>query len=179
MIRYIQLMRPLKPQDVMLAIKLAIIRDRGWTQPSLARDLHISSSEINHGLRRLAASGLYNPGQKRVVRAALREFLVFGLRYVFPAKLGIPSDGMPTAFSARPLREKLFLDEGDEVVWSGPGIPSKVRGRAIDPLYKTAPLAADDDPELHEYLALADAMRVGKARERQMAGDELSRRLEG
>jgi hypothetical protein len=61
----------LKPQDVVLGLELAsFARDRGWTQPDLARELHVSASEVNHGLKRLAVSHLYNPRERRIVRAS-------------------------------------------------------------------------------------------------------------
>jgi hypothetical protein len=47
------------------------------------------------------------------------------------------------------------------------------------PLYRSAPDAALRDPALYEWLALVDALRSGKARERRMAGEELARRLDG
>jgi hypothetical protein len=160
-----------------LALKLVAQGNAEWTQPQLARSLHISAGEINHGLKRLAACHLFNARERRVVRAGLREFLVAGLRYVFPTQLGLFGEGMPTAFSVGLLAEKLRLGDEDGVVWQTPGRAGKARGRVIDPLYRTAPLAAEEDPVLHEYLALADTLRVGRARERAMAAEELARRL--
>lgn len=167
----------LKPQDVVLALKLAARGAAEWTQPELARSLHFSVGEVNHGLKRLAACHLFNVHERRVVRAALNEFLVSGLRYVFPAQLGLFGEGMPTAFSVGPLAEKLRLGEGDRVVWATSGKAAGLRGRVIAPLYPTAPLAAAEDSTLYEYLALADTMRVGRARERALAKEELSKRL--
>jgi hypothetical protein len=45
------------------------------------------------------------------------------------------------------------------------------------PLYKSAPMAALRDPVLYEFLALADAIRDGRARERNLAERELVKRL--
>ncbi len=166
----------LKPQDVVLALKLAALGSAGWTQPELARSLHFSVGEVNHGLKRLAACHLFNAHERRVVRAGLQEFLVSGLRYVFPTQLGLFGEGMPTAFSIGPLAEKLRMGDDDRVVWAT-GKASGVRGRVITPLYPTAPLAAAEDSALYEYLALADTMRIGRARERALAKEELSKRL--
>jgi hypothetical protein len=110
----------LKPQDVVLALKLASGAAPAWTQPAIARALHMSAAEVNHGLKRLAACHLYNAHERRVVRSALREFLVSGLRYVFPTQLGLFGKGMPTAFSVGPLAKKLRLEDDDHVVWAGP-----------------------------------------------------------
>ena len=167
----------LKPQDLVLALKLVTLGAAGWTQPGIARALHMSAGEVNHGLKRLALCHLYLPAERRVVRASLQELLISGLRYVFPAQLGLIGVGMPTAFSAAPFAEKLRLGDDDRVVWLASGAAATTRGRVIDPLYPSAPLAAAEDPKLHELLALADILRVGRARERSLARTELEKRL--
>lgn len=166
----------LKPQDVVVALKLVAQGDAEWTQPELARSLYLSASEVNHGLKRLAACHLFNVRERRVIRAALQEFLAAGLRYVFPAQLGLVGRGMPTAFSVSPLVDMLRGDD-DSVVWAATGKAARARGRVVAPLYRNVPMAAADDPKLHEYLALADTLRIGRARERGLARDELSKRL--
>jgi hypothetical protein len=168
----------LKPQDLVLALKLVAIGGDAWTQPNVARALHMSAGEVNHGLKRLSACRLYIATERRVARASLQELLVSGLRYVFPAQLGLLGRGMPTAFSVEPLASKLRLGEDDGVVWEVANARlQKLRGRVIEPLYPSAPLAAAEDPKLHELLALADALRVGRARERGIARAELEKRL--
>lgn len=167
----------LKPQDVMLALKLVAKGSEPWTQPGIAAELHMSAAEVNHGLKRLSACQLYVPSERRVMRANLREFLAFGLRFVFPAQLGSEVLGIPTAHSAAPLVEKLRVAPGDAYVWPSAMKKRSVRGRSVEPLYRSAPLAAAADPRLHELLALVDALRVGRARERSLAREELERRL--
>jgi hypothetical protein len=44
-----------------------------------------------------------------------------------------------------------------------------VRGHSIIPLYPSVPEAALKDEKLHELLALTDALRVGRAREKEIA----------
>jgi len=46
----------------------------------------------------------------------------------------------------------------------GHGPNGDTRGIALEPLYKTAPIAALRDPVLYEFLALVDAIRDGRAR---------------
>ncbi len=167
----------LKPQDVVLAMKLATARAPDWNQLQLAEALHMSASEVNHGLKRLAACSLFNARERRIIRASLLEFLVSGLRYVFPAQLGSFGEGMPTASSVGVLAKELQLGDDDGVVWAIKGKGPRARGRMIAPLYRTVPLAAAEDPALYEYLALADTLRVGRARERSMARAELAKRL--
>lgn len=167
----------LKPQDVVVALKLVASANPSWKQPELAKALHMSASEVNHGLKRLAACHLFNPRERRIIQSSLLEFLVSGLRYVFPAQLGLFGEGMPTSVGASVLKGKLRLGDEDMLVWQTADRAQVVRGRVVAPLYKNVPLAAAEDPALHDYLALADALRVGRARERALAKDELTKRL--
>jgi hypothetical protein len=53
-----------------------------------------------------------------------------------------------------------------------------MRGIALTPLYKTVPEAAKRDSLLYERLALIDAIRDGRARERNLAEKELKNSLQ-
>jgi hypothetical protein len=167
----------LKPQDVMVALKLV---SRGsavpWKYAELASELSMSASEVHGGVRRLTDCRLFNHSLQRVDRLALRNFLVHGIAHVFPANPVEQARGMPTAISAPPLAGKLLVGDEDRMVWPS-SKPGGVRGRRIDPLYRSAPEAASRDPALYELLALVDALRAGRARERHLARQELERRL--
>ena len=60
-------------------------------------------------------------------------------------------------------------------VWPHPNGTS--RGEGLVPLYRSVPDAALRDPTLYEWLALIDAVRSGRARERQLAVAEIESRL--
>ena len=92
---------------------------------------------------------------------------------VFPAKPGAVVRGIPTAHSTAPLNKE--ISSGEDYVW--PFAKGNVRGHGITPLYATVPQAALDDEQLHVLLALADALRVGKAREKKIALQELNSRI--
>ena len=101
---------------------------------------------------------------------ALEEFLLRGLKYVFPPERGELIRGVPTSYAAEPLRR--IIAQGNEPIPVWPYEESKQRGISFEPLYRTAPIAA-----LREYLALADALRDSRVRERRIAEKELCRRL--
>jgi hypothetical protein len=106
----------------------------------------------------------------------LLEFLLHGVRYVFPAEKGSPTRGVPTSYAAAPLR-KSIADAGElPPVW--PYADGPVRGYSFTPLHKNVPQAALEDERLYELLALVDALRDGRARERELAVKELTKRLE-
>lgn len=170
-------MAHLKPQDLLVALKLASRKIVvPWKFAELANDLSMSASEVHSGVRRLVDCRLFNPALRSVDRLALRDFLMYGLAHVFPAAPAEMVRGMPTAISAPPLVGKFLVGDDDRMVWPS-SAPGAVRGRRIAPIYRSAPEAASRDPALYELLALVDALRVGRARERNLARQELERRL--
>src|SRR4051812_33402474 len=89
----------LKPQDLLVALKLVAHPADAWTYGSLARALHMSAAEVHAAVKRLKACRLFSVSSGRISRRNLLEFLQHGLWYVFPAEEGLPSSGMPTAWS--------------------------------------------------------------------------------
>jgi hypothetical protein len=167
----------LKPQDVVVLLKL--IR-HGGRRPSMAKmaiDLSISASEVHGALNRLIASRLVSTSEQghRPLLPAVEEFLVHGLKYAFPAKRGALTRGVVTSHAAEPLRGRFAPNSDPPPVWPHP--EGTKRGVSLEPLYKSAPVAALRDPALHEMLALVDALRDGRARERKLAEQELTERI--
>jgi len=164
----------LKSQDLLVLLKLSEDLP-AWTFDSVADELGLPSSTVHRSAQRAADAGLYDYRRRRVNFPAVREFLVHGARYVFPPKWHGEARGLPTAWAAPPL--------ADQLVWSANNIPvwadalGKARGIALEPLHEAVPDAARRDEELWELLALFDSIRVGAARERKLAADELERRL--
>lgn len=170
-----RVLQGIKPQDVLVLLKLCLWQEREWRHVDLSLELGLSQTEVSFALERCRVSGFLDQAKKRVNRSALLEFLAHGLKYVYPVQPGALCRGMPTAHSAPPLSKRIVSDEHDQYVWpSGAGT---MRGQAIEPLYASVPLAAGKDPQLHELLALVDALRVGRARERSLAAGELEKRI--
>lgn len=141
----------------------------------LAAELGISASEVSESLNRSLLAGLIAPDKKQLMKQALLEFLLHGMKYVYPVQPGAPVRGMATAHSAPPLSNEIA--SGEAYVW--PWHKGRVRGHAIEPLHPSVPEACKRDEALYHMLALADAIRVGRARERELASKELARRIEG
>jgi len=143
----------------------------------IAGHLGLSPSEVHGAMKRLQiARLLHGPemGNKPNI-SALEEFLLHGFKYVFPAELGQPTRGLPTSYAAPPLNAEIQAADELPPVW--PWHEGHVRGVSFQPLYKTVPVACSKDPLLYEYLALLDALRSGRARERNIAEQELVKRL--
>lgn len=164
-------LEPLKPVDVVVALRLAEAPEAKYEQ--LRAALGISVSWAHAAVERLQAAGLLRPNSRTVNGLALREFLVHGLRYAFPAQPGPEARGIPTAHSGPPLAARVVAE--DSLVWASASGSSV--GHTIAPLYDRATELPERCPSLYENLTLVDALRVGRVRERKLAGEELDRRL--
>ncbi|MFT0714037.1 hypothetical protein [Flagellimonas lutimaris] len=162
------------PLDLVILLKIASYKGKPWFQQDLANDLGISQSEVSKSLNRSKYAGLLTPNGKNILKMALLEFLQYALPYVFPVKPGAVVRGLPTSHSAKPLTDHIKSSEA--YVW--PYGKGTVRGHSIVPLYPSVPEAALKDEKLYELLALADAFRVGRAREKDLALKALKKHLE-
>ena len=168
----------LKPQDVVVLLKLVALGDQPWTFQRLAVDLSVSQSEVHAGVHRAVAARLMTDATSasgRPVRAALLEFLIHGVKYAFPPERGELTRGVPTGYAAPPLNKVIAGSSEPPPVW--PYAQGSVRGYAFAALYRTVPQAALRDAALYELLALVDAIRDGRARERRLAAEALEARL--
>lgn len=163
----------MKPQDIVLLLKIISIDTNQWEQKQIAEELELSQSEVSESVARSKYSGLLNPKGKSVMKHGFLEFLEHGLAYVFPQKPGPIIRGIPTAHSAFPLNN--IIQSNEFYVW--PYGKGSEKGHAIEPLYKSVPKAVLKDEKLHTLLALVDAIRVGRAREKEIAIIELRNRI--
>ena len=168
----------LKPLDIVVLLKLSLLTGERPSYLQLANELHLYPSEVYASIKRARASHLVQgPELKdRLNRSALLEFLLHGIRYAFPAERGAMTCGVPTRYAASPLKQHLEQGKEPPPVW--PYAEGSVRGYSFAPLHKNVPKAALGDPCLYELLVLVDALRDGKARERNLAVKEISKRLE-
>ena len=164
----------MRPQDIVVLLKIIASDNNQWRNLDIAYSLKISPSEVSEVLNRCKIAKLINKEKREVHLNALTEFLVYGLKYVFPAEPGAIAKGIPTAHSASPIKEKI-ISSTESYVW--PNSKGNLRGQSIDPLYKTIPEAALEDQKFYELIALVDTIRIGKAREVKMAIDELKNRI--
>ncbi|WP_157979376.1 hypothetical protein [Rhodoferax ferrireducens] len=111
-----------------------------------------------------ASSGTDNPA--RIHSRTLAEFAVYGAKYAFAADRTERTIGVATSHSA-PAFAGVFAPGSEDYVWPHPNGP--LWGTGVMPLHPSVPYAAMQDPKLYEMLALFDALRVGRARERGMA----------
>lgn len=142
-----------------------------YTVRALAQSTGIGKSEVSMSLQRCYEAGLAKPerisGVPRVNTKSLEEFLMYGIRYVFPVKPEQITRGIATAFASPAFRNELHSAGEIIPVWPDP--KGNSRGQAVLPLYKSVPVAVRHDSTLYELLAIVDAIRIGQARERNLA----------
>lgn len=165
----------LHPLDIILAIKL-VLNSHDATQAELANELSVSASQINRAYKGCYKSGFVDEHSQLVIRPALVEFLVHGFKYVFPGELGPITRGIPTAHSAESIASQMGPSNA---VYVWPHANGTVRGEAIQPIFKSVPAASLKDAKFYEAMALLDAIRVGRARERNLAASAISRIIGG
>jgi hypothetical protein len=93
----------LKPQDVVVALKLFGYPNGRPAMSIVASDLGLSPSEVHGAIQRLRSSKLlHGPALKDKPNiSGLEEFLVHGLKYAFPAEHGEVTRGVATSYANR------------------------------------------------------------------------------
>jgi len=164
----------MKAQDCLVLLKIVDLGGVPWMAKDLAGSIGLSPAEVSLSLDRSRFARLLDETKKQVNTRAFLEFLIHGLRVVFPVQPGGIVRGIPTAWSMTPLSGA--FPGAAPVVW--PSEDGTIRGEAIEPLYSSVPKAAAGSVMLHEMLALTDALRIGRAREVKQASDALRERFE-
>jgi hypothetical protein len=174
----------IKPQDVVVLTKLlAYQKDKNWSQGSMALELCLSPSQVNYALKRLISAKLIVQVQKATevklepILQSCEEFFIHGFKYVFPAEFGTWTRGIPTGYAA-PSLNKIILSGNDPIpVW--PYGEGTHKGIALTPLYPCVPKSVIKypDPFFYDLLSLLDALRSGRARERNIAAEKISKML--
>ena len=163
----------MRPQDVVILLKIVALQGQQWQLSGLAHSLGISISEISESLNRSLVASLIDYDKKNVNKQNLLDFLEHGVRFVFPAQPGSMVRGIPTAH-AHPFMKKMFKSDL-EYVW--PDNKGDILGLAIEPFYSKQVDAARQDEQLYKLLALVDVIRVGRVREIKYATEELKKLL--
>lgn len=170
---------PEHPDEVDLAA-LPVGSPSLYTARALELQTGISKTQINRSLKHCMDIGLAREDRKLGVPRAntrvLLEFIVHGLKYVFPARAGELTRGIGTSFAAPVLAGRLLSAGEHLLVW--PDAYGNTKGLKVEPLFKTATYAAKRDPEMYALMALIDAIRLGQPRESNLATSLLKERLE-
>lgn len=163
----------MRPHDIIVLLKIISLNSPDFRLVDLSQSLGISLSEVSYSIGRSVFANLIAPDKKTPMRKAIYEFVIYGLPHVFPARPGPLAVGIPTAHSAPPLSAIFGAD--DPIVWADP--EGTIKGQEIPPFHPRQAYAAKLDIQLYEMLALIDALRVGKTREKKIAKEELKQKI--
>lgn len=172
----------LKPLDVVISVKAAIL-DQPWTIAQMATYLGMDNAQVFRAAKNATAAQLLiadpsaSKAPYRPHRASLLELLVHGLKYMMVPTRGPLTRGMPTAHAAPPMAQSIAAGSEPVPVWPTPD--GRTRGEAFEPLHRCVPGAAARDPRFYEAMALVDAIRGGRARERAMGASLLEKVIRG
>lgn len=160
----------MKNQDIVVLTVLMKEGASNLSYQAIGNAAKISVSEAHASVKRLRECDLIN-SERNIKKRNVEEFMIHGLRYMFPMKTtGESIYGMPTAYAA-PVSADAFAVYGDVPVWKNSN--GNVLGRACEPIYPSAPVAAADDPDIYNKLAVVDMLRGGRLRERKFAEQKL------
>ena len=163
----------LKPQDFFVLLVLLCRGEERVTYPELAERSGLAISAVHASLKRAIQARLLIFMDKRpvVLRPQLKEFVLYGAKYAFPAVWSTLTRGVPTGYAAPPLTAIIAPSSDPLPVW--PHAKGTVRGIGLAPLYPSVPDAALRDEKLYSVLTLFDALRSGQVREKNAARDLL------
>ena len=180
----------LKPQDIVILLKILASLTQSkdqvgeLTQKKLATHLCMSISEVHAGIKRLILARLLAPvsmHQQRIllpVTVACEECLLSAVKYFIPVQLGAYTRGIATSYAAPVLTKHIVIGNDPIPVW--PDAEGDRRGLALEPLYRSVPRSVRQfpDPIFYELLVLIDAIRSGRARERNLAAKFLKEQMQ-
>lgn len=158
----------LKPQDLLVVLKIAVNPGRNFTYAELACELFMSASEVHSAVRRAQVCSLMQRTEELTpIKFALQEFLSHGIRYVFPLINGPLTRGFATATDGPVLSEHFSRSDSLPQVW--PHADGDTQGLTLQPIYASVPSACKIDMKLYEVMTLVDALRGGSARSKELA----------
>lgn len=140
----------------------------------MGKELDVDAAVVHRSVARLKKARLLDE-DRNVNRHAVEEFLIHAVPYLAPVEPGPLVRGMPTAWAAKPLSEIIAASGDPPPVW--PDSQGKVRGQSVEPLSDRAVALSQDDPALHIWFSLIDGIRIGRTREKELAAEEISRRI--
>lgn len=171
----------LKSQDLVCALVIRLT-PQAWSYSSLALFTGLSTSQIYISCKRLCDAKLLRQDAGsawQVPYLNLGEFLAHGVPYVFPARLGETTRGIPTAHSAPFVASEFAPSDGaTSLVW--PTIHGEVKGNSLKPLHpcQLRCIAMPGGDPVYKALVCVDLLRIGQTRERAWAGDTLNSLLQ-
>jgi hypothetical protein len=154
----------LKPLTVVVTVQYLV---RPWHPPyqDVAEWLEIGVGQAHREVMRARELGLLSPSNEVSRRRLLEALQSFGI--LIPAKNEGIGRGIPTAHGAPPLSLEMAAGDEPVPVWEHP--EGTVRGLIVAPVHSSVPETALKCERFYRIFALADAVRMGRQREVELA----------
>jgi hypothetical protein len=150
--------------------------DQKYTLIGLEKSTGISKSQISLSLQRCITNKLlfrtHNNSNFLVNTKAFYELIVHAVKYFFPISRGSLAKGIPISYASPFLYDKILSSKRTPLVWPY-NKGDFIEGESIEPIYKTIPYAANNDPMIYELFTLIDSLRIDNIRENKIANDLL------
>ena len=159
----------LKPQDLLVAL-YAATHEGGQTFAQMAAHLHLGLSTAHTAYQSAKEARLLGPdGHPDKQRIA--DFTVYGAPVAYPGRVGGRIRGVRTAWTAAPIDGLFAIPSGQHYVW--PDRKGDTRGLSLEPIHRAAVGISRSCGKIYAILALIDIIRVGGARERGVAAEQI------
>ncbi|NIA03544.1 MAG: hypothetical protein GWP12_03285, partial [Nitrospirae bacterium] len=166
-------------QKLLLELASSLSATNYYSVRYLSALLGVSKTEVSNSIKRSTYAGIAyldnETKSPKVNKKILFNFLIHGIKYVFPPALSIMTRGIPTSFASPALRK--YVESAGDLIYVWPDPQGKNMGQSVAPLFSSVPFAVRKDRQLYEYLALVDAIRLGNAREVNLARIQLEKGL--
>lgn len=161
--------------DLLILLKLVVWPSTKWSYQQLGESVYMVASQAHKAISNSGVAGLYDNNRNRINFSALEEFLIHGVKYVFPAEIGGNVQGIATAYDALPLKGQL-MQSSEPYLWEYAG--GKLSGISLKPIHPLVPKCSLDDIKFYEIFSLLDVLRLGESvRAVNIAKKELLKRL--
>lgn len=160
----------LNPEDVLVLLKLAVMRSCTWDLETLSFETGHTCAELSESISRLQGSGFLDLDNS-VFISRLKDFLINDLHELFPASPGKLTRG--TLTGAKP---STFLDSQLPYtsIWVWENADGPDQGFEITPLSPQCCFAALNDGKLKQLLAVTETLRVVGEKARPWGKDRLN-----
>lgn len=158
----------LRPSDIASLLYLRIHPADSYG--AMAERLGISKSTAHGGVQRLVRNRLAHASDRAMATVAdgpTLDFLSFGVPYAFAPDTVPDARGVLTGLRALDGDHASAMSGALPIVW--PSRLGDARGVGVAPLVPAAPDLPHREPQLYRLLAIVDALRIGDAREREVA----------
>lgn len=159
----------MRPEDVLVLLKIAVIESSDWTPYALSLELGYSEEHILESIARLKEAGLLQMNRPHTQK--LKKFILEELPERYPVVPGKLTRGMYTGFSAQ-AGYSFGVPRTSTWVW--PKEDGQDWGQEIEPLSPNCCFAVLQDRKLKDVLSIIETLRV-KGQDARIWADVLLR----